>query len=134
MGFLCAAALQPGKAPPASIVGERFDRTYVHALRACVADDQGHWQSEFATLGDAEQEALAPFLLDVGIVQQVRKHDYERLRGLVLLASDHGPVSSALYPQAVELLERIAVCSAAINERRVGSSTSEPTAETLGAA
>jgi hypothetical protein len=57
------------------------------------------------------------------------------LRKLVLLASEHGALGSALYPQAVELLERLAVCSGAIGQRRgIGGSMGAPTAsEAIGA-
>jgi hypothetical protein len=114
MGLLCAASLRPGRVPPALIRGRRVDMASLRAVQRYVLDDQGHWQAEFAQLSEAEQQALTPLVLDIAVMQACRKHDYERLKTLLGLAFEHGIAASPMCMQAVELLERLAICSTAI--------------------
>jgi hypothetical protein len=118
MGLLCAASLQPGKAPPTTIRGRRFDIASLRAVQGFLLDDQGHWQAEFDQLSEAEQLALTPLVLDIAIMQACRTHDYERLKDLLQLAFEHRIAKSPMCMQAVELLERLAICSTAIAARR----------------
>lgn len=114
MGFLCAASLRPGRAPPARIVGHRFERPCLARLLAHVDDDQGHWRPEFTRLPADEQRALAPFVLDVAIAQNCRRRDYEAVAEILSIACEFGLAGSPMSRQAFELLERIANCSTAI--------------------
>ena len=118
MGFLCAASLRAGRTPPAIIVGPQCEPSCLDRLFRYVDDDQGHWRSEFTSLAQAEQRALAPLILDVAIVQKCRKHDYQAMSELVSLACEYHIASSPMCGQAAELLERIAGCSHAISLRR----------------
>lgn len=118
MGFLCAASLRVGRTPPASIVGPQYEASCLDRLFRYVDDDQGHWRSEFTSLAQAEQRALAPLILDVAIVQKCRKHDYQAMSELVSLACEYHIANSPMCGQAAELLERIAGCSHAISLRR----------------
>jgi hypothetical protein len=118
MGLLCAASLRPGRAPPTPVRGPRFAIASLRALQRHVLDDQGHWQAEFGNLSEAEQLALTPFVLDIAIMQACRKHDYEKLKDLLGLAFEHRIAASPMCMQAVELLERLAICSTAIDARR----------------
>jgi hypothetical protein len=118
MGLLCAASLRPGRAPHTPIRGRRVDMASLRAVQRYVLDDQGHWQAEFAKLSEAEQLALTPLVLDIAVMQACRKHDYERLKNLLGLAFEHGIAASPMCMQAVELLERLAICSTAIDGRR----------------
>jgi hypothetical protein len=117
MGLLCAASLRPDRAPPTPIRGRRFDMASLCAVRQYVLDDQGYWQVEFGKLSEAEQLVLTPLVLDIAIMQACRKHDYERLKNILGVAFEHGIAASPMCMQAVELLERLAICSTAIVAR-----------------
>jgi hypothetical protein len=118
MGFLCAAALRPGRTPPANIVGPQCAASCLDRLFRFIDDDQGHWHSEFTCLAKSEQRALAPLILDIAIVQKNRKHDYQAMSELVSLACEYGFANSPMCGQAAELLERIANCSHVVSLRR----------------
>jgi hypothetical protein len=107
MGFLCAASLREGRAPPARIAGRCFDEGFVDHLLATLDRDQGHWQPELQALSKAEQHALCPLLLDLALVQKCRKHDYGAVSELLALAHQHGLSGSPLCGQSAELLERL---------------------------
>jgi hypothetical protein len=118
MGFLCAASLRSGRTPPARIVGPQCEASCLARLFRFVDDDQGHWRSEFTTLPQAEQRALAPLILDVALVQKCRKHDYHAMSELISLACEYHIANSPMCGQAAELLERIMACLHAISLRR----------------
>jgi len=107
MGFLCAASLREGRAPPARIAGPRFDEGFLDHVIATLDRDQGHWQPELRALNEAERNALCPLLLDLAIVQRCRKHDYGAVRELLARAHQHGLSRSPLCGQSAELLERL---------------------------
>ncbi len=114
MGFLCAASLRPGRAPPMKIVGARFEKSCHSRLLRYVDDDQGHWQVEFSSLAEGEQRVLTPLILDIAIMQKCRRHDYEAVSEILSLACKYRMASAPMCRQAAELLERIANCSTAI--------------------
>jgi hypothetical protein len=114
MGLLCAAALRPGRAPFVRITGPKYERSLLEHLLRCIDRDQGHWQPELSELSDSERNALAPFLLDIAISQKCRKHEYEAVRQLLATASQHGLANTTLCGQSALLLERLAVCSQAV--------------------
>lgn len=118
MGFLCAAALRPGRAPPAEIIGPRFEKSCLARLLRYVGNEQGHWQPEFAKLAEAEQQALAPLVLDITLMQRARGHDYEAVKEIISLASEYDMAGSPLSVQAVELLGRIGSGSVALGRRQ----------------
>ncbi len=117
MGFLCAASLRPGRAPPVTIVGPQFDATCLSRLLRYVDVDQGHWRPEFFSLAEEEGRALIPFVLDVAIMQKCRRRDYQALSEILSLAREFDVAGSPMCRQAFELLERIASCSTAIRLR-----------------
>jgi hypothetical protein len=115
MGFLCAAALRPERAPPRKIRGQVVEKSYLERILSFVDQEDADWAPEFSTLEDDERRALAPFLLDIAIVQNCRKHNYNPVAELLALACHHGTANSPLCAQAAELLERLAACSKTIN-------------------
>jgi hypothetical protein len=121
MGFVCAASLRPGRAPPVKITGPRYESACLSQLLPHIADDQGHWQSEFSELTANEQLALTPFILDTAIVQACRRHQYEVLPEILSLACLYRIAISPISHQAIELLERIASCSIATRMRRAAA-------------
>lgn len=118
MGFICAASLRRDMIPPSDFLGPRCDETYLSRLRGYLEDDQGHWQSEFSSLAEHEKQVLAPLILDIAIVQKIRKHDYDAVGRLLSLACEYGAAKTPMCGQAAELLERIKRCSTAIVSRR----------------
>ena len=124
MGLLCAAALRPGRAPSVWIIGPKYERALLEQLLECIDRDQGHWQPELSELTDSERNALAPLLLDIAIAQKCRKHQYEAVSQLLAAASQHGMANSTLCGQAALLLERLAVCSQAVQAKWRGTGVS----------
>jgi hypothetical protein len=134
MGFLCAAALRPGRSPPMRIVGSLYARSFLDRLLAYVNDDQGHWQPVFAGLTGREQQVLTPFILDIALMQNCRRRDYKATNELLSLASEQQMSGSAMCQQAAELLGRIADCSTALRlrqQRKSGAVTSPPHANLI---
>lgn len=107
MGMICAASLREGRAPPKRIAGSASDARFVQRLLPFIARDQGHWQSELDKLENSERHTLATFVLDIAIAQKCRKHDYEAVRQLLVLAHEHGQARSPLCAQAAQLLGRL---------------------------
>jgi hypothetical protein len=124
MGFVCAASLRPGRVPPIKIVGPRVERSCLSQVLRFIDNDQGHWQSAFSSLSEEEQRVLVPFIVDIMIIQQSRKHDYNAMNEILALAREQHIASSPMCGQAAELLQRIANCSTAISLLR-GSVTEE---------
>ena len=128
MGFLCAASLRPGRAPPVTIAGPRFDATCLRRLLRYCDDDRGHWRPALLSLADGEQRALIPFVLDVAIMQNCRRRDYQAVNTILSLACEYDAAGSPTCRQAFELLERIESCSTAIRLRS-GASSEDAVAE-----
>jgi hypothetical protein len=123
MGFLSAACLRPGRAPPTRIAGPTQARIRPHRILDRISDDQGHWQSVFDKLSDHEQQALIPFLRDVALIQSCRRHDYEGMRQILKTAAELDITPSPASVQAIELLARIAHCASVIGARVPPAST-----------
>ena len=121
MGFVCAACLRPGRAPPTRISGFRFETACLRSVLSYIKNDQGHWQTVFSNLAAHEQLALAPFLFDIAIVQTSRRHEYELVREILTVACTYKIPLSPIASQAVELLERIGGCYALTKSRHVTS-------------
>jgi hypothetical protein len=124
MGLICAASLHPGRAPFVTITGSRVEKSFLKRLLQVLDQDQGHWQPELSKVDESERNALGVLLLDIAIAQKCRKHDYEAVRELLMLASQHEIANSSLCAQAAQLLERLNACSHALKSRVRGNSLS----------
>lgn len=113
MGFLCAAALRPGLAPPLRLSGDMPGGALLARIEPYL-ETGGHWQPAFAGLDAPERQALAPFLLDLALVRSARLRDYAAMQALLGIAVDAGLTPRPLVGQAAELLTRIAACGDAI--------------------
>jgi hypothetical protein len=125
MGMLCAAALRPGKAPPAAIpvrgttagsagrVLEFFDG----------ADRNAYWWEEFQQLAAPERDALAGLLLHIALRRRVARHDFEGVARLIRTADELGLANSPLVRQAAEMLERFAAAAGAGSSPIAGQSS-----------
>lgn len=111
MGMICAVALREGHSPPATVPHRKANPALVAQILEHTVTDQGHWQPEFAKLSDRQKAAVVPFVLDLAIAQTYRKHDYERLAGLLSIAHENGLADSPMCAQAAEILQRLAVCT-----------------------
>jgi hypothetical protein len=111
MGFLCAAALRPGRTPPTSISGRAFEPAVLDRLNRDLDDSQGHWQADFASLSRGEQLVLTPLVLAIALVQRCRKRDYDAALELLRIADEHRLGKALVCRQASQLLARIAGCS-----------------------
>ncbi|MBR0717282.1 DUF6895 family protein [Bradyrhizobium liaoningense] len=107
MGMLCAVALKPGMASPYATTGPAYSMSLVGDLRARIPAGSAHWEQVFAALRPDEQAALAPFLLDVALMQSSRKGDAVQMARLLQMALTHGLADTTLCAQAAGLLTRM---------------------------
>lgn len=114
MGFLSAAALRTGRTPPSRIIGWVSDSSCVEQVLKYLDDDQGHWQTDFASLPADEQRALTSFALSIALIQKCRRRDYQSVLELLRIAADHQLAAHPVCRQAAELLDRIAGCSSVL--------------------
>jgi hypothetical protein len=120
MGMLCALLLRPDKAPPREIVGAAWPTKLVEELLSMLPDKDGPWLRTFRNLQAREQQALGPFLLDMGLVSRARNSDFAAVANLLQLALTHGYANTPLCAQSAELLSRIAVCAETQSKVSVG--------------
>jgi hypothetical protein len=109
MGLVCAASLQKGAAPPASIRTANARRGATKQILEILDSDGScpHWRDEFHQLANPEADPLAGFLVNIALRRRAVSRDFEGLRRVLELAYDldlaNGPAAS----QAAELLNRI---------------------------
>ncbi len=108
MGMLCALCLKPGMGPPFEIVGPLFSSELIEGLHALIRKTGAHWEQVFESLSLNEQTALAPFLLDVAIIQSNGRGEFAQLASLLEIAVENGMADTTLCAQSAELLSRVA--------------------------
>jgi len=109
MGFLCAAALRPGLAPPIRIP-RRAQGTGTHApiLRLLDADPRlRHWRKEFDRLAVPERDAIASLLFAMALRRRVVERNFTGLSELLEIGHQLGLANCPVATQAAELLERV---------------------------
>jgi hypothetical protein len=123
MGLVCAASLQPGYEPPATIpLGTAKSGVAKRILRLLDNDCQSpHWREEFRQLTEPETEALAGFLINVALRRQVACRDFGGLRTLLELAYDLDLADTPLASQAGEMLHRFATYARGTSYPQVGT-------------
>jgi hypothetical protein len=110
MGLLCAAALQPARAPPVTLPRRAVKPGGAEAiLHFLDADGRSpRWRRELDRMPSPEPSALAGFLFNVALIRKVQRRDFgaahELLRTGYALGLADGPASS----QSAEMLERLA--------------------------
>jgi hypothetical protein len=107
MGFLCAVSLRPDCAPPVKVQGREFAALISQQFLGFVGDDQGHWLQVYAECDDSEKRTLAPLLCQFAVLQNLRKHDYEAVRDILLLAKRVGMPEHPLSTRAADLLSAL---------------------------
>ena len=113
MGMLCAAALRPGKEPPASIAVR--GATAGSAARVLEffdgADRNAYWWEELQQLRAEERDALAGLLLHIALRRRAGRRDFESVARLIRIADDLGLGNSPAVRQAAEMLRRFAAAA-----------------------
>lgn len=107
MGMLCAVALKPDMTSPFEIAGPAHEMALVNHLRSLIPSTGAYWEQVFAGLHADEQAVLAPFLLDVALMQASRRGDAEQMARLLQAAVTHGLADTTLCAQSAGLLTRM---------------------------
>ena len=109
MGLVCAASLHRGFAPPASIPTTNAKRGSARQILKLIDLDRQHthWRDEFQQLGEPEADALAGYLINIGLRRRMAGRDFGGLRELLKLAYDLDVANIPAASQAAEMLERI---------------------------
>jgi hypothetical protein len=115
MGLLCAAALQPGRAPsrstasaptPGGVASEILPYLSTGGQAAAV---RPHWMNELETLTDRQRDTLAGFLLEVALHRSVARKDFQTVCQLLALGACFGLADAPVPSQAAELLQRVSL-------------------------
>jgi Sulfotransferase domain len=110
MGLLCAAALQPGLAPPACIP-RTAQGTGSHApiLRLLDADARRRpWREEFDRLAVPERDAITRLLFAMALRRRTMQRNFAGLRKLLRKGYQLGLANCPVASQTAEFLERVA--------------------------
>lgn len=107
MGMLCAVSLKDGMASPFEIAGAARPMHLVEMLHALVPRTGAHWEDVFESLDAREQATLAPFMLDVALMQASRSGDAAGMVHLLQTAVAHDMANTHLCSQAAEYLSRL---------------------------
>jgi hypothetical protein len=113
MGFLSAAALMPGCAPPASVRPIRR-RSAGGAALLSLFDDEGsqrRWRGLVEELSDRQKDAVTPLLLAMLLRRAKAKGDLSLIRESLAIALRHDLIDGSAAAQAVALLRRAGVLS-----------------------
>lgn len=125
MGLLCAAALQPGRTPPADIPTRGAPPAgAARFLEVLDADGRTpHWRRELDRLTEPERDAVAGLLLTIALRRKVALREFGAVRDLLEKGYELGLADGPAASQAAELLERLAIY-ASQSDHSPGSSTS----------
>jgi hypothetical protein len=110
MGLLCAASLQPGRAPPRTIrQASLTPGVSPLVLERLDADPQRpHWREEIDQLSVPERDGLVSMLLMIGLRRSVAQREFARLHGRLEIGRTAGLTDTPAASQAAELLARLA--------------------------
>lgn len=109
MGLLCAAALLPGRTPPATIPRRRGARGSASKLLPFLdCETAPHWRVEFDLLTEDEQDSLAGFLLNIALRRKATVRDFNGMREVLRVGYEFGIAGIPAASQAAELLSRVA--------------------------
>jgi hypothetical protein len=113
MGLLCASSLGSGCLPNASVPFSSARPGATAALLAVLCKDghERHWQKPFFELHPAQQEVLAPMLLNIGLRRATRALDLRALHSALQVGATYNLVSTAAARNAAALLQRVSTLS-----------------------
>jgi hypothetical protein len=116
MGLLCAAALQPGCAPPISISTKQGTPGSARQFLPLLDDSSKapHWRDTFDRLDSPQGDALASLLFNIALQRSAGRRDFVALDNALRLGHALGLVTTPAASQAAELLERVAACASTL--------------------
>ena len=120
MGLLCSAALADGRAPLVAVPARRTTRGVASELLPMLPPRDADWVASFTALDRARQEALAPFILTIGLRRARELTDLVALRGLLETALRLDETATPAVAQAAGLLRRVAVLAGSTELTRTG--------------
>jgi len=108
MGFLCAAALRHGCAPPVTVPPARRSRGAGAALLPLINTNgpAACWRKPFSALSPGQQDSIAPLVLAVLLRRARTKGDLRLIRELLEIALAHDLTDGPGPKQAAALLRR----------------------------
>ncbi|HEY2094025.1 MAG TPA: hypothetical protein VGJ81_19300 [Thermoanaerobaculia bacterium] len=129
MGLLCAASLQPGRTPPASIPSRRVPRGASERILAILDADgrETHWCNELARLTPVEQDTIAGWLLSIALRRKTRQRDFHGVATLLREGTLLGLTDTPIASQSAEMLDRLALFAEVRASRRDGERTTHQT-------
>jgi hypothetical protein len=110
MGFLCAAMLRPGSAPPEDI--EDAANTGVSIKIHGVLGDRTQtpqWERAWSELRTSQQDALASFVASAGLYRAIARYRYADIPPILSLCLGADLPTTPMIVQAGDLLRRLAV-------------------------
>jgi hypothetical protein len=119
MGFLCAAALIPGRSPPAVVpAAEDASPGATAALLALLPNAEGNacWRQALSELAPRQRDSLAPFLIAVLLRRANTQGDLQLVETVLGVALEHGLVDGPSPGQAARLLRRCQLLSACLED------------------
>jgi hypothetical protein len=110
MGLLCAAALQPGRAPPRTLPVQRSRGHQGPEPLLAWLDAHGtrqHWRDDLDRLDPSERAATTSLLFNIALRRAVSRRAFAELPELLELGVAHGLAGLPAARQAAELLSRL---------------------------
>lgn len=110
MGLLCAAALYPGRTPPARIpVRNRSRGSGMIILKFLEANSRNaHWWEEVDRLTEPERDAIAGLFLHMALRRKIKQREFGAVHQLLKIGYDLGLANTPAASQAAEMLARLA--------------------------
>ena len=110
MGFLCAAALRPGLAPPTAVTANTRSAGAIDAIMPLLKTQsiEARWQNPFLHLDTACRESLSEFVLTIALRRARASHDMALVRECLRVAL-HILIDGPAVHQALALLRRATI-------------------------
>jgi hypothetical protein len=124
MGLLCAVSLQPDRAPPAKISTNAALRGSADRILEFldVGSIRSHWRDELDRFSSRERDAVAGWLLNVGLHRMTKQRNFVAMRQLLATAYQLGLANTPASSQAAEVLSRLSTFEQTARVMRAGAS------------
>ena len=120
MGFLCAACLRPGTAPPSGLPNTNNTQGAAAAILSLIDTDAlgSFFRDSFLALESHQQDSMAPLLLAVVLRRARTRGDLMLVRKALHVALSYGLLEGPVPKHAVALLRRSQILSRMTNSSR----------------